>query len=367
MLATLRNDIRMLLRGISGQAPPYLVHRGTARRYRAAVRPTPMRVVALERRELDLTVWLDNAHERPFEPGQFLTLCAVVEGRRLRRAYSISSPPDAPGRLRLTVRRVPDGAMSNHLNDTVEVGDTIEVLGPSGRFIWKPETGRALLAIAGGSGLTPLMAMFYAALEHGAVPIHLIYANRSPTSGLYRDELDALSDEHPQFSVTHVIGDLTPADLDACPFEPSETDAYLCGPSGLMAAARKHLMEAGVAAERIASERFHSPAGPESREPRINTPQSVSIQGPTRAWTCRTTPGETILEAGLRGGAALPFSCAMGGCGACRVRLQSGSVVMDEPHCLTAEERQDGVILTCVARALEPCVIAVNSDSEDIG
>ena len=70
-------------------------------------------------------------------------------------------------------------------------------------------------------------------------------------------------------------------------------------------------------------------------------------------------PGQTLLEAGLEGGIGLPFSCAMGGCGTCKVKLREGEVEMDEPNCLSAAEREAGYVLTCVGHATGPCVIEV--------
>jgi ferredoxin len=70
-------------------------------------------------------------------------------------------------------------------------------------------------------------------------------------------------------------------------------------------------------------------------------------------------PGRTVLEAALGARVDMPFSCTVGGCGACRVKLVEGDVVMDEPNCLTPEERADGYVLACMSRPGGPCTLEV--------
>jgi ring-1,2-phenylacetyl-CoA epoxidase subunit PaaE len=134
---------------------------------------------------------------------------------------------------------------------------------------------------------------------------------------------------------------------------------YLCGPEPMMAAARALLTRSGVPAQRIFEERFATLRY--SDDKKSTTPQQMELRHAGQAPRQLTVlAGETLLDAGLRAGAALPFSCAMGGCGACKGRLVSGEVVMPEPNCLTAAERQGGHILCCVAQPLSAVSVEVS-------
>jgi len=359
VMQTFKRDVATLWRSlVLGETPPYLVTRGETKRYTSAVKPRPLRVVSVERSELDVTVWLANPGAAPFEPGQFLTLEVTVEGKKLRRAYSISSDPASPDQLRLTIRRVTGGVVSNHLHKTLAPEQVLRVLGPSGRFVWTADGSTApLLLVGGGSGLTPLMAILYAALERSRQPIHLVYANRTAQSGLYGDELGDLVGKHgDRLTVTPVVGDLTAEHLTGAKLAPQELEAYVCGPDGLMDLATDTLAGQGVGPGRIHTERFHSPAA--ANEVVVTRPQPATFQHAGRVIETTVRSGETLLEAGLRAGADLPFSCAMGGCGACRMKLHTGTVMMAEPHCLTAEERAAGMVLTCVAKPTGPCTVS---------
>lgn len=128
--------------------------------------------------------------------------------------------------------------------------------------------------------------------------------------------------------------------------------AMSCGPSAMMRAVRETLRARGVTTDRILEEKFLSPADP-GRRPRAAGPQLVTIRADGRAREVQVAPEQTVLEAALAQGVALPFSCQMGGCAACRCK-GAGELVMDEPNCLSDAEKQEGYVLTCVSRALGP-------------
>jgi ferredoxin len=132
---------------------------------------------------------------------------------------------------------------------------------------------------------------------------------------------------------------------------------FLCGPGPMMAAAREALLARGVDPSRVHEERFSSPARPAGAPASAPQPVQIRFRGGSKAVTQR--PGQTLLEAGLEAGAPMPFSCAMGGCGACKVRVVAGEVVSEEPNCLTAAERAGGMALACVARAATAATVEV--------
>jgi ferredoxin-NADP reductase len=304
--------------------------------------------------------------------GQFFTLLVDIDGDRLRRAYSASWIDPDRRRVAVTVKRVAGGRVSNHLNDTLRPGHRISVLGPSGDFVVAPATGpRHLVLIGAGSGITPLLAIIRDLL--GSEPttrITLLYGNRSAAAALFVAELDGLAGD--RLEVRHVLEDesgtrtahrgrldeATIADqlatiVDGSDGEPVEY--FVCGPAPVMDAARAVLRGRGVPLTAIREERFASPA---PRPAAGGSAHVVTLRRPgAAARAVMVGPGATILDAGLGAGVAMPYSCAMGGCGACAVTLVEGAVDMDEPTCLTADERSRGVVLACVARPRGACTL----------
>jgi ferredoxin len=131
----------------------------------------------------------------------------------------------------------------------------------------------------------------------------------------------------------------------------ASTEVYLCGPPPMMEHARRVVLELGVPEALVRQERFGSPrahaltGGP---------PRTLRVGG--RA--LEVLGGETLLEASSRAGVPLDSSCTMGGCGACRMRLVAGEVELEEPNCLSDDERRQGLVLTCVARPKSDVTLA---------
>jgi ring-1,2-phenylacetyl-CoA epoxidase subunit PaaE len=125
----------------------------------------------------------------------------------------------------------------------------------------------------------------------------------------------------------------------------------------MMVTVRRALEARGVPAARIHEERFLQP---HLRKPVVAeraVAQSVVLRRGAREREIVVGPGQTLLEAGLEAKEAMDYSCAMGGCGACKVKLARGEVVMEEPNCLTREERAEGYVLACVGRPRGPVTL----------
>lgn len=383
-LASLRRDLQVVARGLAGRHPPPLLPRRPPRSPQlsgaAVLTPRTVRIDEVVRETADaLTLWLrdPSGAPMPFVPGQFFTLLVSIDGQTLRRAYSVSSCAADASRVAITCKRVPGGRVSSYLHEQAQVGMALKVLGPSGNFTVAPDPGRArrYVLLGGGSGITPLMAITRAVLR--AEPrsqVALIFGNRSADDIIFSRELAALSGAHPErFTLRHVLEappqgwaggtglldeqtldrelqELPPAAAELG--EPGQTEYFLCGPAGMMAAAHAVLQARGVPAAQVHEERFASPHLPATVRPADRAAQTAELRRGSEVRRLTVRPDETLLEAGLRSGAAMPFSCAMGGCGACKVKLDSGQVVMQEPNCLTAEERAAGYVLACVA---SPC------------
>jgi ferredoxin-NADP reductase len=343
---------------------------------RAATVARPMDLVAVTPETDDaVSLTLAPRDGRPvaFEAGQFLTLEVVIEGVAHRRAYSLSSSAADGARLTVTVKRVPGGLISNHLHDTAKVGDTIAVLGPSGSFtVGDAATPRHVVLVAGGSGITPMMSLLRTHLAASpSLRFTLVYGNRDRDHVIFRDALDALAAAHPdRFTLIHALehapdlwaGITGRLDEATCArvFDGLANDSatwMLCGPDPMMAAARAALLARGVAPTHLREERFFTPS--HGRTSGATEPRLVTIRTKGGSREVTAAPGMTLLDAGLAAGVDMPFSCTMGGCGACRVKVAAGDVALDEPNCLTTSERAAGYTLACCARAVTDVTVEV--------
>ncbi|MEM7109642.1 MAG: FAD-binding oxidoreductase, partial [Bacteroidota bacterium] len=128
-----------------------------------------------------------------YKSGQFLTLIVPVDGKEVRRAYSLCSSPFTDPDLTVAVKRVDNGLMSNWLPDNLKVGDTMKIMEPMGVFTteFASANKRHLIMFAGGSGITPMLSIIKSTLtQETESMVSLIYANRNIESIIFKDQLD---------------------------------------------------------------------------------------------------------------------------------------------------------------------------------
>ncbi|MBW2523131.1 MAG: iron-sulfur cluster-binding domain-containing protein [Deltaproteobacteria bacterium] len=373
---------------LSGGRTEPLVRRSGGRRYPRRPRSTSwiLARVAEVVRETDqaTSLWLERFDDGrwEFQPGQFLQVELMVAGALERRAYSISGWSPDHQRVRLTVKRLPGGRVSPILQGLASSGGRLRVAGPSGRFTASagPGAPRQLLLIGGGSGITPLWSIARSVLDSEPTSrVSLLYGNRSREETIFAAEIDRSCARHPgRFEVRHVLAepcaDLPDARvgiLDSSVLA-SELDRllasaairpepFLCGPPPVMAAARAELLARGYAAGEIREERFSSPSLLRQRQLGSRTPERLTVLGIEPTGSVEVLPGQTLLSAAQQAGLPLRSSCTMGGCGACKVALRAGEVELAEPNCLTAEERDGGQILPCVAHPRSAVTVEVSA------
>lgn len=348
-LTVLSRDLSTVTNDLLGRRSPPFARRAALGRHHHVIAsahellaPRTVTIAKITRETRDaVTLELDATVD--FRAGQFLTVMVEIDGVEHRRAYSLCTAPHE-GRVAVTVKKL--GLVSSYLNERARVGDRLRILGPSGSF-GDAATGDEVVLIGGGSGVTPLMSIARSVLHRNPrARISLILGNRTREDVIFYDALGALESE--RFSVEHVFGDRFVAELPV-----SDGHYFLCGPAPMMAATREQLLGLGVPRTRIHEETFSSPTQKKTRLPTASQRITIGAREAT------ATPGQTLLEAGLSAGISMPFSCTMGGCGACRVKLLAGDVEMEEPTCLTAAEREEGYVLACVARAHSPVAIEV--------
>jgi ferredoxin-NADP reductase len=330
--------------------------------------PRTLRIDEVVRETADaVTLVLSDPSGLPvsFAAGQFVTVLVELDGQEYRRAYSASSSALKKSQLSVTCKRVAGGRVSNHINDNFAAGQTLRVLGPSGSFGPQRSTSpRHLVLFAGGSGITPMMSIVRTLLVlEPETRITLIYGNRGVADIIFRGELDrlvcdrltvrhVLSDPPAQWSGTAGVLDETVSarELDAVTDDSLPREYFVCGPEPMMACVKKTLLARGVPESSIKEEKFSSPSQAASENTAAFSPQPVTVRKNGVEKNFVVAGGQTILEAGLAAGVEMAFSCAMGGCGECEVKLVEGEVELAEPNCLTKDERAKGAILACSSR-----------------
>jgi 3-ketosteroid 9alpha-monooxygenase subunit B len=302
-----------------------------------------------------------------YRAGQFCSFRARVGNELLVRCYSMSSSPDTDREFKVTVKRVPGGAVSNWMIDNLSEGDVLEVTPPAGRFCLRTDEARRvrpLVAFSGGSGITPVISVIKTLLSTTERRASLLYANRDRDSIIFLDELEALarSDQH-RLRVLHRLdvehGFVDPSGVVAFLGDERDADFYICGPGPFMDVVEEALRGLGVASERIFIERFTLPADAAGAAPtssssaadtdaRDDVPtETVTIVLHGKEHALAYHPGETILETARRGGLKAPYSCESGICGTCLARTKVGAARMKANNVLTPEEVADGLVLTC--------------------
>ena len=321
-----------------------------------------------------------------FEPGQYLTLRQDVAGQDLRRSYSIcAAAGHAP---RVGVRRVPGGAFSSWLHAGLKPGDSIECLPPQGRFGHAAAAAAAprhVLAIAGGSGITPILSIVRTLLEKSPdTRVTLLYGNRSQASTMFKEELVDLKNRHlsrlslyPVFSREVVDAPegspLAAGRLDRARIglflrtlvsPRSVEQAFVCGPHALNDEAEAALLDSGIDPARIHIERFGIP--PEQRG--AGDPHAAQAGDADEARIVLVRDGLTrefgfakgdpsILDAAARAGLDVPYSCKSGVCATCRCKVLEGRVRMDRNFALEPDDVRAGFVLSCQAHPLTPRVV----------
>lgn len=317
----------------------------------------------------------DLAEDFAFRAGQHLT---ILGDDGVRRSYSLCDAPGS-GRHRIGVRRLPGGAFSEGVVGGLAIGDTLEVMAPAGRF--SPQlatpaggTGRRCVAIAAGSGITPIRAIVESLLvEEPDASVTLIYANRTQRSVMFLDELHDLKDRFPErFQIVHVLsreqqqaellsGRLDQARLKAilAAFVDVEhvDEWFLCGPQEMVLEHRTAIQESGSSGV-IHLELFH--AEPVPRRTTVPSPAggaTVTIRLGGRDSTFDLADDSSVLEAASAVRPDVPFACKGGVCGTCRARVIEGTVSMDANWALEPDEIEAGYVLTCQSHPTSSSVI----------
>ncbi|HAT1420444.1 TPA: phenylacetate-CoA oxygenase/reductase subunit PaaK [Corynebacterium striatum] len=332
-------------------------------------------------------------------PGQYVALRADIDGQEIRRSYSICDVP-RDGVIRVAIKRDRGGVFSTWANKSLQPGFKMDVMNPQGAFTSKthvtglnnPEAVREelekldhphLVAIAAGSGITPIMAIAQTVLsESPDTTFELIFANKGGGDVMFAEEIGDLKDKYPnRFAVHHVlsreqrVNPLFSGRIDAEKLQTlldnvvrteSVDEWFLCGPFELVQLVRDELSGRSIDEKNVRYELFTTgkPTGDQNQTGRLvevdpegdNVEINFQLDGLSGSVSSPVSANESLLNAALRVRSDVPFACAGGVCGTCRAKVVEGEVEMDENYALEADEVAAGYILTCQSHAKTPNV-----------
>lgn len=318
-----------------------------------------------------------------YKSGQFLSLISTINGKEVRRAYSLCSSPFVDEDLAVSVKRVDNGLMSNFLPDSIKAGDTIKIMEPMGHFTTEIDANkkRHLIMFAGGSGITPMLSHIKSTLTQEPDSIvSLIYCNRDIDSIIFKDVLAKWETNYQgRLHVIHVLdnapmnwqgysGLLNPEMLkklfERIPSWGIDKSTYLmCGPEGMMKNVETLLSEHAIPKEKVFKESFVQGTIDKDKKQAVapaveeKKAREVTIRYDGSEYKIMVEPDRAILETALDLGIDLPFSCQSGLCTACRGKALSGKVKLDEEEGLSQSERDEGYVLTCVGHPMTDDVV----------
>jgi len=318
------------------------------------------------------------AAEYDFAPGQHLPFEIEIDGKTLRRTYSIcSGVGERP--LEIGVRVQPGGVFSEFAASQLRPGDTLAAMPPTGRFHVDLDPGneKDYVGFAAGSGITPILSMIKSILAtEPKSRFILFYGNRTQATTMFIEDLYALKNLYPErlqlnfvFSREEQEFEPMAGRLDAAKVKElyrhfgaglRVTDAFVCGPDSMIRDVSEALLELGMRESHIHSERFGVPRkGAKPRPEIVSAAQAVItviMDGHKKSFDMLEEDGN-IVDAAARQGIELPYSCKGGVCATCRCHVREGEVTMAVNYGLEPWEVDKGYTLACQSRPLSAAVI----------
>lgn len=317
-------------------------------------------------------------------PGQYLTLSTTINGKEVRRAYSFSSSPITDADPAVTIKKVEGGVFSTFMNEDAFEGQVLQVMPPMGNFVAHLDAAaqKHYVLFAGGSGVTPIMSIAKSVLDKEPNSrISMIYCNQNLESVIFNQQLKDMEAQHgDKFKVIYAF-DEAPAGWLGKSGRQSEqdfmtsarevqvqgfdTEYFICGPSGMMAAVKNALETLGIPSDKVHTEYFTSPTSDKPKSEIVTTVVDAGGDSGTPTVTIvlngvetdiEVEKGTTILEAAKDQDLDPPYACQIGVCTTCRAKLLEGEVEMDEREGLSDSEIKKGYILTCQSHPTTPKV-----------
>jgi ring-1,2-phenylacetyl-CoA epoxidase subunit PaaE len=306
-----------------------------------------------------------------FKQGQSLTMRTFLHGGEVRRTYSICASP-LDDEWRVAIKKQEGGLFSGFANEQLKKGDWLEVMQPVGKFYTELKSGnkKNYTGFAAGSGITPVISIIKTTLRtEPKSQFTLVYGNRNKNSIIFKEELEGLKDKFiDRFRIIYILSrERTDAPINSGRIDTGKlnelsklinyknTDEFfICGPEEMIFCVKDFLENKGIEKKKIHFELFTTPGeekkskvkSQKSKEEGSKSKISVKLDGISFDFNLGFN-AEPILDAALKQGADLPFSCKGGVCCTCKARLIEGEVDMEVHWGLEHEEIEQGYILTC--------------------
>lgn len=318
----------------------------------------------------------------PYIAGQFLTFLFNINGRQLRRPYSIASAPSQDKELKILVKRIPNGEVSRYIHETWQVGTEVYSVAPAGKFTLDATTSqkRDIFLVAAGSGISPIIGIIKEALySQPQSHVKLFYSNRNTAQTIFLEELNLLQKDFPERLLIEYLHSeskfLNKARLNRflleeliaknLKYEISNALFYTCGPYDYMQLCEIVARYVGFDKANIKKEIYTVPE--DEGDDDAETVQSFSLEDRSakeveihkdgKVFNIKVAFPQSILDAALQENIELPYSCRAGQCSSCATKCISGKVLMSYNAVLTDRDEQNGYILTCKGHPVSNKVI----------
>lgn len=289
----------------------------------------------------------DGTNPAFFRAGQYVVIRQMIDGKLIARPVSLSSGPELSlfGKYEVTVKRVPDGFLSKYILDNWKVGDVVTTSGPQGTFYYESfRDCKKVVAVAGGSGITPILSMA-SAIASGDEDFELtiLYGSRTMKDVLFADEFAEIMKKTNKVKLVNVLSDeeaegcehgFIGADLIKKYAPEGEYSVFAAGPQGMYKFLDGEAKKLNLDFKHYRKELFGSAKEPwtlpgypaEAKDKVFN----LHVKMCNKEYDIPCNANETILTALERAGIAGPNRCRGGVCGWCRSKLVSGDVFIPE-------------------------------------
>lgn len=288
-----------------------------------------------------------------YEPGQYIGIGVLVDGRWRWRSYSLTSSPVTGAKtITITVKAMPEGFLSSHLVDGLAPGTIVRLAAPAGNFVMPDPAPSSVLFLTAGSGITPVMSMLRTLAKRGQLS-DVVHVHSAPTESdvIFGAELAELDAGQPGYVLrlreTRTSGRLDLSKLDDEVPDWRTRQTWACGPAAMLDDAQRVWAAAGLA-EQLHLERFAA----------VRTAQATggAVTFGRAGKTIQADGATSLMEAGEQAGVQMPFGCRMGICQSCVVSLVDGNV----RDLRTGETKEPGTrVQTCVTAASGDCTLDV--------
>jgi glycine betaine catabolism B len=317
-----------------------------------------------------------------YQPGQFATLAVEIDGKTVFRPYSISSSPTRPHHLSVTIKRLPNGFVSNWMHDEFKVGDRLQLIGGAmGMFTCLPTPPPKMLLISAGSGITPMMSMSRWVQDRiSDSDVVFLHSARQPQDIIFRSELETMAAQMSNFRLAITLtrsagtpwmgltGRISVPMLNLVVPDLMLRSVFVCGPTAFTQHVRETLESLNFPMDQYQEECFGDVALPvsgnaKSSQPvldttdfdlnRLEVTKPIDAMLVTFSASGATTPTDgslSVLALAEQSGVALRSACRMGACGMCKIKADRGEVRYENhPTALSPSEQAEGYLLACVA------------------